>query len=537
MLILVTSVLVSCYKDLGNYSYDTINEITISNIPELIEVLGDVDKIVIQPKVVSSLEGEILAENPNFEYRYQVEFSSGGRVNSGTPNSGSWLNFNPRGNRDLDTLANLVPNNYVLWFSVKDKRTNIETIVTSMIKVTSMTYEGWLVLCEEGENLRVRMDYIAKLGSDKYVPAYDVFASRNFPNTINRAYGVFFHPSLYANPNDRILVMTGQGTYIPNANTFLFNQDIEVSSIKYSEFLTGKHPDEHPVYFYNTSAFGGGNNLFVSDKGNAFCLYGGSAGSIYQDAINTTIRGENPEYKFAPFIGINEYRSAGYKSVNSALFYDKSNKRFMGWSSISEASAQITTPLQDPPANEKLFSYQAGMDLLYMESTRFSGGVTFAILQDNAGKRHIYGLNYPSTYTIGQHSIINNVDAPDFNSAKTFAFSSQFAFTYYAVGNKVYSLDRGTNTTKVVMTLPTTETVTKLKFVLIQNDLRYSPNITQNYLDAQYNLIVGSFDSSLGKNGGSVRMMKVNNLDNSLSQLTLYKGFSKIVDFAYRERR
>lgn len=532
----LVALLTSCYKDLGNYNYDPKTEITISNIPNLIEVLGDAEKIVINPTITSSKEGEIKADNPNFEYKYLLELAAGGRINAGKPNSGSWLLFNPRGNRNLDTIANLPANTYIMQFIVKDKRTGIETITTSSIKVTSTTYEGWFVLCEEGNDQRVRMDFISKLGADRYVAAYDIFASRNFPN-FKKAYGVFFHPSLYATPGDRVLVMTGNGTYIPDSQTFMFNTNIAISNIQYSQFLSNKYADENPAYFYNTVAFGGGSNLFVSDKGNAFCLFGGSAGAIFQDPINTTVRSSKPEYKLAPFIGINEFRTGTGKSVKSAIFYDKDNKRFIGWTDQSQASSQITTPLQDPPAHEKIFSYQTGMDLIYMESTRFSGGVTFAVMQDNSGKRHIYGLNYPSQFTIGQHSLISNVSATEFNQAKTFAFSSQYAFTYYAVGNKVYSFDRGSNTSKVVLTLPAGEEVTKLKFVLLQNDLAYSPNISQAFIEGQYNLIVGSYNSALGKSGGSLRVMKVDNTTNSLTQLNKWDGFAKIVDIAYRERR
>lgn len=529
----LAGLLTSCYKDLGNYSYKEKTIITISDIPALIEVLGDAEKIVLTPTITSSDEGLIKADNPNFEYKYTLQYASGGRMNT---NDGLWLLLNPRGNRNLDTIANLVPNTYLMLFSVKDKRTGVETTTTAQLKVTSTTYEGWFVLCEEGSEARVRMDFISKLGDNRYVPAYDIFASRNFPN-FTKAYGVFFHPTLYANPGDRVLVMTGAGTYIPDRETFIFNKDINVSNIKYSQFMTDNYPNDNPAYFYTSTSFGGGRDLLVTDKGNAFCLYGGLAGAIYQDPINTTVRSSAPEYKLAPFIGLKEFTTGTGRSVGCALFYDKDNKRFIGWSSLSQASAQITTPLQDPPANEMIFSYKTGMDMVHMESTRFSGGVTFAVMQDNTGKRHIYGLNYPSNYTVGQHSLINNVPAPEFNQATAFAFSSQYAFTYYAVGNKVYSYDRGTNTTNVVLTLPAGEVVTKLKFILIQNDLSYAKSFTQAFIEAQYNLVVGSYNSSLGKSGGSVRIMKVVNSSNSLTQLNKWDGFAKVVDIAYRERR
>ena len=231
---------------------------------------------------------------------------------------------------------------------------------------------------------------------------------------------------------------------------------------------------------------------------------------------------------------MNEYRSGSSKSVREAVFYDTDNKRFIGWSSQSSESAQITTPLQDPPANEKIFSYSTGMDLIYMENTRFSGGVTFAIMQDALGKRHIYGLNYPTAYKIGQHSLVSDVQAPEFNNSRTFAFSSQYAYTYYAVGNKIYSYDRGSNTTKLALTLPADEEVTKLKFILVQNEFNYQP---QAILDAQYNLVVGSYKINNEKNGGTMRILEVDGTSNTLTEVRKWSGFSKIVDFAYRERR
>ena len=528
-----TCFLVGCSKDLGNYDYAEKNDITITNIPESIEVLGNADHIVVTPTITSKEEGVITPDNPNYEYKYQLEYYTGGRVNSNTPNSGSWLLFNPRGNRDLDTLANLSPNTYVLWFSVTDKRTGISTSATSRLKVSSSTYEGWLVLCEEGDEERVRMDFVAKLGTDRFVPTYDIFASRNFPN-ISNAFGVVFHPSLYAYPNDRILVMTSQGTYIPDSQTFMFNQDISISDLKYSNFLEGKYPDEHPAAFAFSSSMGSAYNLIVTSNGNAFCMDGSLAGPIYQDPINTTVRSSAPEYTFAPFIGMSEYRSGQNKAVYCALFYDKDNKRFVGWSALNTGTRQITTPLQDPPANEKIFSYTTGMDLVYMENTRFSGGVTYAIMKDNSGNMHIYGLNYHSYYNVGQHSLISNVEAPRFNEATSYAFSSQYAYTYYSVNNTVYCYDRGTNTTKVVLTLPANEEVTLLKFVLAQNTYNF---MVGDRAERQYDLIVGSYDKTNEKSGGKMRILEVNGSANTLSQTREWSGFSKIVDIAYRERR
>lgn len=71
-------------------------EITIENIPEVVEVLGNSDHIVVNPKVVSSLEGEIGKENANFEFSYKIEKKLGGVLVSG--NTGR---SDPSGSLDL----------------------------------------------------------------------------------------------------------------------------------------------------------------------------------------------------------------------------------------------------------------------------------------------------------------------------------------------------------------------------------------------------------------------------------------------------
>ena len=56
--------LCACFDDKGNYDYREMAEITIENIPELIEVLGSSDHIVVKPKVISPSKEEITEDNP-----------------------------------------------------------------------------------------------------------------------------------------------------------------------------------------------------------------------------------------------------------------------------------------------------------------------------------------------------------------------------------------------------------------------------------------------------------------------------------------
>ena len=40
--------LFGCFDDKGNYDYQKVTEITIENIPEVIEVLGNSDHIIVK---------------------------------------------------------------------------------------------------------------------------------------------------------------------------------------------------------------------------------------------------------------------------------------------------------------------------------------------------------------------------------------------------------------------------------------------------------------------------------------------------------
>lgn len=105
----------ACFDDKGNYDYREVAEITIENIPEVIEVLGSSEHIIVKPKVVSSLEGEIVEDNVNFKFDYKIG------VKEVVIKSGQkWINLNPIGTLNLDTLATFAADTYTGCFIVTD---------------------------------------------------------------------------------------------------------------------------------------------------------------------------------------------------------------------------------------------------------------------------------------------------------------------------------------------------------------------------------------------------------------------------------
>ncbi len=523
--------LMSCYDDKGNYDYSEMAEIKIENLPETLEILGGIEHIVAQPKVISSLEGEIKDGNPNFEFSYKLELKGGSQLYNE-----AWVDLNPSKSLNLDTLISIPSGNYVVWFAVKDKRSSIEYSTTFDVKVTSSTYEGWLVLCNEGEGKRVRMDMISVISADRIEPAYDLLSLLGLPD-LKEATKIGFYPAP-VQTGDVIYLMSEEGTYKLDQNTF---ETSDMYNIYTTDFIVAPSDPYESIVEYMPLAHMGpptARAIFtVSNKGNVYALVT-ATGAAFEMPINTSVRGKSPEYRVAPYVGISMVRYPG--NSTAALFYDIDNKRFVGWSFKSPTTNdinQILTPVPNPEVG-KLFDFKTGMDLVYMEGTSYSNGLVYAILQNASGKRVIYGINMSGAGFV-QESIYENLNAPDFDKATVFAFHSQFPYMFYGVGNKVYLHNLGTNTTYEMTNvgLNANEEVTMLKFNLYHNNYWW-PEPTEEFMARQYELMVGTYDNSVsGVNGGKLGFYKVDGMNNSITKRVEYSGFARIKDVRYRERR
>ncbi len=523
--------LMSCYDDKGNYDYREMAEIKIENLPETLEILGGIEHIVAQPKVTSSLEGEIKDGNPNFEFSYKLEKKGGSQLYDE-----AWVDLNPSKSLKLDTLISIPSGNYVVWFAVKDKRSSIEYSTTFDVKVTSSTYEGWLVLCNEGEEKRVRMDMISVISADRIEPAYDLLSLLGLPD-LKKATKIGFYPAP-VQTGDVIYLMSEEGTYKLDQNTF---ETSDMYNIYTTDFIVApSDPDENIIEYMPLANMGPptARAIFaVSNKGNVYALVT-AAGAAFEMPINTSVRGKSPEYRVAPYVGISMVRYPG--NSTAALFYDIDNKRFVGWSFKSPTTNdinQILTPVPNPEVG-KLFDFKTGMDLVYMEGTSYSNGLVYAILQNASGKRVIYGINMSGAGFV-QESIYENLNAPDFDKATVFAFHSQFPYMFYGVENKVYLHNLGTNITYEMTNigLSANEEVTMLKFNLYHNNYWW-PEPTEEFMARQYELMVGTYDNRVsGVDGGKLGFYKVDGANNSITKRVEYSGFARIKDVRYRERR
>ncbi len=533
--------LLACSEDKGNYTYQEKTLITIEGIPEQNDYLSGVDYIDLKPVITSNIEGNIAGDNPNFEFLYQKKDLK----------DNNWKDICQE--KDLHMLMNFASGPHICRYIVTDKRTGVQTLQLFYVNSQTITSEGWMVLCNEGEEERVRLDMLSQI-SARIIPTHDIaLKEENVPEMYHATQLGYFNSNWDGNviallsKTDAYTIAT---TDKKGRNEFVPIQDIHKLTNAY--FLSAV---SDPIVCLS-SVVGTGNArrpdaaICISDKGNAYAWNTSMQYTGFESPINTSIRDGKVEFHVAPFIGSSTLRPTG-QAVAVALLYDIDNYRFIGWVGDSEPNKQVCKPLKDP-AN-KLFSFNTGgMQLVCMLNVPTSNGTTYCIMQDGS-QRHLYCINV-STQEFTQERCCKNIQAPDFDKATCFA-ANLYPVIYYGYRNKVYAYNYATEESKEIITLDANEEVTMLKF----NRFDYPPGIDgfnsrgsemkAIYKEREKELIVGSYNNAAtDNNGGTLSFYKV---DDSSSGMTVtlkkdvdedgaeriwkYGGYAKIKDVRYKE--
>ena len=439
-----------------------------------------------------------------------------------------WLDIDEEKTMSVKYFAAVPANDYKLWYTVTNKKTGVTYSALGMVSIGSTTYNGWMVLSNNGANNKARLDNIFTNADGEPQCAYDLLGP-DAPE-ITDAVGLHFYPSVYATTDvfgktEAIYLLSHSGSYRLLNSTLVPRPQYSIKNLEYilsPEEMPGEPIAMANVYVYSQSASG---KLLLTDAGNLYKISSNVSGTCFENPINTDIANTAPTYKLAPFIGVGMNRPG---NSATALLYDETNKRFMYWYVYDAA---LLKPCVDPESDAK-FSYSPGMDLIYMEGTRFASNVVYNILKDAAGERHIYAINLSGFGHPVQEAVYENITAPHFNDADKFAFHSQYPFMFYAYGDHIYCYNLSTKQITDEITLQGEE-VTRLKFNLFQNSVSATASL-RPLEDRQWELIVGSGNGQ--PDGGKVRFYTIS----EQGKASLHEEFSgfgeKIVDVLYRER-
>lgn len=525
--------LFSCLDDKGNYTYGEKDIITI-DMPTTLSVVANAEYIDIKPIITFNKEGVINDGNANYEFLYE-------RVNS----DGKWISLNSENKKDLYRIADLGIGKHTCRYSVTDKRTGIKGIKGFDINIIVSTSEGWMLLCNEGNEERVRLDMLSQLSKDRIIPAYDIAKNPNIPEMYH-ARGLGFFSNMMGTIGDKITLMSETESYLLN-DTYL---TIDGSAYEIKASLFASSPKDHIINFTcipNNSFANHAAIIAVSKEGNVFVWDLQQSGTAFEDLANTSVRGGMPEYKVAPFVGVSTLRGVtGLSDGGTALLYDIDNHRFIGWDGNrgEQAIRQTCYPLPEPDSSEKLFNFNTGsMELVSMANTAFSNGAVYAIMQDG-NKRHIYSINLSSN-DFKQEGYWEDVQMADFDKATLFCAHSQYQTLYYAYKNKVYSYNLSTGVSKEAITLNPNEEVTAIKFCMYDNPwgvsrltAKMDEETRAAFTARQYELIVGSYDTTAtDNNGGILRFYQTSSpgVDLTLKPGWEYTGYARIIDVKYKE--
>ena len=511
----------ACYEDKGNYDYSEIETIEIT-MPQGLAVMSRAENLVFEPKVVSSIVGELKADNTNYEYGCKINYRHTNEMNK----TELWMDIDPDKTKGVNYFADFSAGNYALWYWVTNKETGVTTSAKGSVNVISTTSEGWMVLSNIGADKKARLDIISRDSKGNSIVAYGVLGDKS-PD-IREGTQIVMNPSMFY-LGESIFLLSQTGGYRLDVSSLAA---LETNNMKLTDFILSSTPGE-PVAFTIINAgglYGPTSRFCVTNLGNAYAIRSSTSGASFETPLNTDKGGNDPTYQVAPAAGTSLERPG---NSSCALLYDITNKRFVGWNFYASDN-NVLFPLAEPDDATKKFSYTTGMTFVDMVSTRFSGGLVYTILQDDSNQRHVYGVNL-SGNRFTQESLYSGIASEHFNDAVDYAFHSQYPFMFYCYDNKVYSYNLGTGTVNEVLTLPAGEKTTMLKFNLFMNmRLDYLADHSDDFLSKQFDLIVASTTGE--DNGGHVRFYTIDT-NGRMSLKEEYNGFGNVVDVTYREVR
>ena len=516
---------VSCSDDLGNYYYQEINEVHLSESGDFVNGetytrIAFVDNLTFDP----TIEFTQNSNESNYEYEWRL-LPSGTDFKNLTEDEKERLVLCRT--KKIDMPITFAPKQYTLYFVVKDKTTGVEWSNWCILLVTSVTAEGWLVLCDD--NGHAMLDVIHNRDAENDIVAKDILRSDDFETgrPIRLVYS-------YHRYNPAILLVTDKGTY----NLDRTNLTIDDSkNFKWSFGLR----NEIDVTASGLAQYSKTNYWVVVDNKNDIYLNNTSdSEALFGYPVN--LLDGKTRFNVAPFVGVNlnnESWKEGMSGCVPIVLYDMDNRQFVCFKNNAAYPSVMTFK------TNTLFQNPTGRDMVYMESTRH--GKIHALLKDPAdGKIYHYGMTLkaieippkywwqdPEVIEENQQENYEEISAPEIKDAKLFAFHHLYNYMFFATGDKVYQVDLSEpDKAKEVLSFPGEEVTV----------LRFNPIVGwEAYKDWErartYQLIVGTTANAKPENEcGTFRLYEVPNLMGDLVKVKEHGGLGKIIHIMYKER-
>lgn len=504
----VVALLASCAKDKGNYSYNEINEVTITGFDTqngYQALFGEV--LSITPSLDMSMDENSPADRYSYEWSLRLPGVQG---TNGRPASDSVLSTERNFNKKIE----LAPGSYVLQYKVTDNTTGMRFQQRANLTVTTDVYEGFLILNNVNNQSRLDMISAKKNAADTLVQYTDVLSMmgstvpmQGEPYQVNC---MLWTRSNIDPLNYGIFILNGAGTNRIHQETFAYTSTLNIRYL-----MLGDVPANFAAERLNGKFSGTTTPAYLMYAAGNMYSYSTSAGYIFKyTPVNTYSVNGTP------------FRVSKYAVTNGSvgLMYDMDARCFVTLSTFSNATVAKVADN---------FGYPTGYDLLYME--RDYNNVVVAILKDPAtGKRYVLRVRLNAVLTPNSGDYFKEITGTDIANATCFAMSPELGYLFYSAGGKVYEYDAALGTS-ILMVDRGQDEVSYLDFQFFYNALGARAN--PSYRVWRNWLIVGSYNpAGPAGNNGTLEFYSVPPVNGQLVRKNSWTGFGKIVSVSYRER-
>lgn len=504
----------SCKKDLGNYSYTTIDSLLVSGIAE--DYLLKPNEVFQVTPQVKQFSGKSFDSN-----QYTFEWAAYKQVPSSSNEQKIVLSDQPNFNQVLP----LSVGKYHIYYTIREKDSNITWTTKFNIEISSSFNGGWMILSENGENSQLDF-YEYNHATANYPKVYRNFQTIFSDSKSGKKLSLEGKPKFITTwSNDPAVTGTGMTKDFIYIGTDKNTEKINLTdnfiwtdqyAFKYETMRADLFQTVDAIYPVDASR----NGYVVKDNDVYLKI------AVMSLAIGTPINrlSDGSYFKASPYI-------AAYSSfIPSCLIFDETNKRFVRNSSFSNI---CVTALPYDANNSPFNPNKVDMDLVWMNQTVALGGQAYAVLK-NKNKFLLARMDNNMGFSVRYLDEITSL--PGIAEASRFEVDTRYGYLQYVVGSKIYQYDPSEKSVKLMKDYGNRQ-ITVFKY-LRDRTVSYSTVINvknaatfgQRFLPLTTGLVVATYDPSTPAASGKVDVLEIPQFNAAYKTFYSFEGFGKVAD-------